>query len=743
MGEESVDATASYQTELFIGQVDRLWPLPGAVARFLCEFNQLQLTPPSLAELVESDTTLAFNTFSILHQQGLRLGEGGFSIRGALDELSLRLIRDSFLSVKLYPAFGPGSRADFRKELTVHSIGVACCCKAIAETIYPKINSGLAYLAGLLHDIGKFALDQEMPKGFARIVEEARTQKAGICSVEQKHLGTDHTILGKRLGQKLRFPDEITLAIWLHRTGTDTISQSMPAAKIAEIVHLADSIVRQSEIGESGSYDSSEFERPVTISAEQLEQIRRGLGDEVGRRSKLTGLDLAEPQAAYVESIQTTAAQLVRDNTKLSSENYRMQVSSSYFDFITEFLLNIDSMTPAIEAAETFAAGWQKFYQTGKVCLYLPAPSRPEVVEAVVVESPTENKTILLKAPSDSAAIPRVISSSFRLIDAAGQINWLFEQLEADFELSQTKVLSLVSGSKAVGALVFELRYPVDINKLQEQFEAPASIGGVVLDMARAWQKQQCFAERIAVLFREGLPSERRVETDDIFGALAEMAGGAAHELNNPLSLISGRAQLLAEAETDADKKDVLEQIRQNAGELSGTIDCLMAFAEPAEPRPAETAIRQILDEAVQLTAQKTNSEKLNIEIEVAEGIKNVFVDSGQIVSAISNIFCNCIEAYEDSTGPIKVAAADDKFGKALKVQIIDKGCGMDAETVEKAVQPFFSAKPAGRKRGMGLANAQRIIQINKGRLEITSEPGKGTCVTVYLPYKEPSAEDG
>jgi len=128
MGEESVEATASYQTELFIGQVERLWPLPGSVARFLSELNQLKLTPPSLAELVESDTALAFNTFSILHQEGLNLGEGEFSIRGALDELSLRLIRDKFLSVNLYPGFGAGIRADFRKELTVHSIGVACCC---------------------------------------------------------------------------------------------------------------------------------------------------------------------------------------------------------------------------------------------------------------------------------------------------------------------------------------------------------------------------------------------------------------------------------------------------------------------------------------------------------------------------------------------------------------------------------------------------------------------------------------
>jgi signal transduction histidine kinase len=71
-----------------------------------------------------------------------------------------------------------------------------------------------------------------------------------------------------------------------------------------------------------------------------------------------------------------------------------------------------------------------------------------------------------------------------------------------------------------------------------------------------------------------------------------------------------------------------------------------------------------------------------------------------------------------------------------LKLQIADSGCGMDEETLRKATQPFFSAKPAGRKRGMGLALAQRIIQSNGGSLDITSQPGKGTTATILLPYK-------
>jgi signal transduction histidine kinase len=214
------------------------------------------------------------------------------------------------------------------------------------------------------------------------------------------------------------------------------------------------------------------------------------------------------------------------------------------------------------------------------------------------------------------------------------------------------------------------------------------------------------------------------------------MAGGAAHELNNPLSVISGRAQLLAESETDPEKKRMLEQIRENTNQLSAIIDDLMTFAEPPQPRPSQMSIKQILDEATHLTAQKQNLEQLDVQIDLADGVESVFVDSAQVVSAIANVFANSLESYTDGSGPIKVAAAAENSGDFVKISISDQGCGMDAETLQRATQPFFCSKPAGRKQGMGLAHTQRIIQLNGGSLNITSRPDIGTTVTILLPCK-------
>ncbi|GAG04263.1 unnamed protein product, partial [marine sediment metagenome] len=272
----------------------------------------------------------------------------------------------------------------------------------------------------------------------------------------------------------------------------------------------------------------------------------------------------------------------------------------------------------AIEVAENFAVRWQKFYQTGMVCVYLVPAAGSQSLEAVVVENLSQTKMVYLNAPAKTPAIPETIANSFAILNAHDYIDWLFEQLDVHFDLNQTKLLPLLSGRQAIGAIIFELRYPSDSELLREGFKAATSIAGAILDLASASEKQQRFAEQFARLIAKPKGVEQKPASDSSLNALAEMAAGAAHELNNPLSVISGRAQLLAEVETDEEKKQILKQIQQNTSEISAIIDELMGFAEPQQPRPAQTSIKKMLDETIQLTSAKINVENINVQIEVA-----------------------------------------------------------------------------------------------------------------------------
>jgi putative nucleotidyltransferase with HDIG domain len=738
MQEKTADPTIAHQIELIIHRLEQLSTLPSIATRLLLSVSQPEVS--TTAETVESDPALAAAIFSLIHQQRLS-SAGEFLTAGrAINKLPAYAIRQAILSIKIYPAFGGDEhRILFRKQLVRHCLAVACCAAEIAEIISPKMDSQLCYSAGLLHDIGKLALDEAMPRSFAGIVEQAQSQQLSTLTIEQKHLGLDHTILGKRLAAKWHLPKQIMLAIWLHHSNVPIISQNVPDAKIAQVVQLADLIARQCGIGQSGSFDTPDLTdktaQELAISPSQLEQIRRHLEEKVAQKSEILGLDSPVTADEYCNALRSAYSQVAQKQSELTLENRRLQTALSHFEFAREFLLSIDSNAEPIDAAENFAVRWQKFYQTGSVCLYLATPGDQEFLNAVVLQSPTQTKTVILRAPAEMQ-----VFDSFAILNAGEYADWLFEQLDIEFDLGHTKLVPLISGGKNLGALVFELHYPVETDQFEENLKISASIAAAVLDLSFAATNQRQLSEQFVQSLTAAPPDPAltllaEASKADALDALAEMAAGAAHELNNPLSVISGRAQLLATHESEPTKLQGLKQIQQNAGEISTIIDDLMAFANPPKPHPSRTAHRQLLDEAIQLASQKTGTEHIDVRIEVAGDVKSVFVDSAQVASALANVITNSIESYADSTSMVKITASADK-GDFVRLTITDLGCGMDAETIQKATWPFFSNQPAGRKRGMGLAHAARLIQLNGGRLSITSSPNCGTTVTILLPCK-------
>lgn len=763
MLENGTDTTVVRQVEIAISRLDSLPTLPCVAIQYFSKLSQSRFSSPDLAEIVESDPALAVKIFSLAHQQGIHLSDLKFSLRLALDKLPAHLVRQAILSVRVSAGTELEAEADRaalvpKKELILHSLAVACCAKDVAETLPGRMEPQLAYYAGLLHDIGKSALDQVMPKSFTQIVEQASAMRTSSYVVEQTQLDTNHALLGKRLAQKWHLPEAVTLAIWLHHSDTATIVQHVPAAKIAQVVQLADSLARQSDIGQSGSYDSPEpvdkMAQSLGVALEQIGQIRNRLPEAVGEKSKALGLNLPNAAARYCQFAHAAAARFAQQQDALSTENRQLRTASMHLDFVTDFLLGISSGATAIDVAESFATRWQKFYQTGTVCLYLVPASDSQAMDAVVVESLAQSRQVCLTVPADSKPVPEAIANEFAVLDAEDHVDWLFEQLEVDFDARRTKLLPLLSDSETVGVMAFELHWPADAELFEKRFKISAAIAGVVLDMMLNRHKYECFAERFAQLIRgpagpveargeraagpseaEATPAETAAGAS--LEALAEMAAGMAHELNDPLSVILGRAQLLAEDETDRKKKQALQQIQENAREVSAILEDLMSFAEPPPPKPSQTDVKQMLDEALQLASLKTGAEHINTQIQTAKDARSVFVDSAQVVSAMANVISNSLESYAGEMGPIKISG--DAIDNRVRLRISDLGCGMDTETLRKATHPFFSAKPAGRKRGMGLAYAARLLQQNKATLSMESELGKGTTVTIHLPIKQSS----
>jgi len=731
------------------------------VQQNLAQRTELIIRPQALSstlrQIIESEPALAGRMFSLMHQKGLNLGDQEPSIRRVLAKLPVELVRSELYSAPVLQPLNNNLDNGWhsqRRELLRHNLAVACCAEELARLVWPRLDCELAYTAGLLHDIGKLALDQTMPKSLARIFELSAEKKSSSILAEQQYLGLDHSTLGRRLARKLHVPEEISRVIWLHHSDIDRLSQFLPDSLLIRVIRAADNLARLWGLGLSGSFEPAaepaEVAQQLSIETSQIEQLRHELAGKVQQRAQVLGLGLPYTTSAYCKTLHQATASLAESNRNLASQNQRLQAASSHLEFLTEFISTVEPQSHPLEAAERLAVRWQRFYQTGKVCLYLVPPKGSGTIEAVLVEALGESRPIYLKAPFDRPLLPEVFNERFEILDAAEHTNWLFEQLETDFDLTQAKMLPLSADGKAVAVIVFEMRYPADEQLLRTNFQTSACVAGSVLNLLSISSHHERFEEKlIEVLTKLGTrqaakpvePAPDKTQTQQpeagFLSAVAELAAGAAHEMNNPLSVISARAQLLAETESDGQKKAMLTQIHHNAEQLSAIIEDLMAFAKPRKPRPEATELKQLLDEAVQFASQKANTDHVNVQIDMGDKAETVFVDSAQAVCAIANIICNALESYTDSTGPIKIATGPDNTGDFAEIKISDLGYGMDTETLQKATIPFFSAKVAGRKRGMGLAHAARLIELNNGRLHIESLPGHGTTVTVYLPRQK------
>jgi len=751
MADRHADAIACRRVELAVSELERLSVPPCIAVQYLTAILEEPFSPTALADLLECEPALAASVLSLAQRKDAGPAEQRHSVRLVLDRLDCASLRDTLLAAKVRAGFEiefaqeqPAVPA--RTDLILHSLAVACGAGALAEAVPTGVDSRLAYTAGLLHDVGKFALQDIMPKSLAAIVQEAEATGAGLYTVEQQHLGTNHALLGRQLAQRWRLPEGVALAIWLHHEDAVALADGLPEAGVASLVWAADHMARQAEIGRSGSYDTpaplEDIAAALGVDVETLQQVQRELPAVVKEKSAVLGLDVPHATARYCDLLHAAAADLSRTHTDLARERRTLKTSSAYLDFAEEFLRDAGAQVGALDVAEDFARRWQRFFQTGSVCVYLAAGAHEGAVDAVIVEALGHSRKIVLEAPSDAALVPGAIAGKFALPPAVGHINWLAEQLETDLDLSRTRLVPLLSGGRTVAVMACELNYPGDVEFFAKRFAPAASMAGTILGLALDRQRQQRLLERFVQLnaarggarrpAAQAHPTTGSPQPVISLEALAEMAAGVAHELNNPLSVIAGRAQLLAEGETDKEKKRTLKQIQDNVRGASGVVEDLMSFAEPPAPRPAKTRVRQIIDEAVELAGRKTKAEHVNAQVDLDAAVGEVLVDSAQIVSALANVIANSIESYADTMGPVKIGAEPD--GEAVRLQVGDLGCGMDAETLRKATQPFFSARPAGRKRGMGLAYAIRLIRLNRGTLGLESRPDQGTTVTITLP---------
>ncbi len=730
------------QVERIVRQLNSLSTMPSVAAGLLNRLSDGGADPATLAETIQSDPALTAKVLALAHQEGVCFTDGP-SMDEAVSALSGALLREAVISVKVFDMFDRQEDADAkrplpRKQMALHSLATGCCAADLAERLLPPEQRPTAYLAGLLHDIGKCALDEVMPKGFARMVEEARTARTSLAQIEQTHLGLDHAVLGKRLAQKWFLPEPVVAAIWLHHCDAQTLAADLPDAPIARIVALADRIARTAGVGHGGSYDTpqdiDEFARLLSLDAEQLAQISGNLAETVRQKSRALGLETPDDAARYCAVIRKTAAGLAEDNRKLAESSNECRLLTAQAKLMGDFLGAIDQNASTLEMAQAFAAAWQTHCQSGLTCVYaVPDPTEP-LVELAAIDRRGRIDLKSFQMPEGVPPVPQGIRTQPSIQPVADGAKWLLEQLGSDFDPARMKMAPLAMGDEAVAGLVFEDFSAGRQTSADDSILLSCRLAAAVIALAQAVRRNIELAERFVQVMSTLRQTRAELARRQSLEGLAQMAAGAAHELNNPLAVISGRAQLLLTGENDPDKKQMLRQIQERTEEMSQIVTDLMAFARPNQPNRQAVSVGELIQKAIEKTCKACELKSMEAEIAGANECGSVYVDVHQMTHGLSCILTNALQSYKGDNGPIGIDCAAGADGRTAVIAVRDAGCGMDADTLQKATQPFFSFRPAGRRRGMGLAHAQRFLLLNGGNLALDSEPGKGTTVTVTLP---------
>lgn len=218
---------------------------------------------------------------------------------------------------------------------------------------------------------------------------------------------------------------------------------------------------------------------------------------------------------------------------------------------------------------------------------------------------------------------------------------------------------------------------------------------------------------------------------------LGELAAGLAHEIRNPLAGIAGVIEVIGkELPAGSVSRDVLGDVHAEIRQIQSILSDLLAYARPRPPQFHRADLNVTIEQAVLLARQQVRSRPIEIDFAPSSGVAAVVHDPVQIQQVTLNLLLNAIQSIPHA-GRIEIRL--ENRGDCAVLRVTDTGRGIPREILPKIFRPFFTTRKEGT--GLGLPLTREIVESHGGRIEVTSEPGKGTCFEVRLPLEGQAGE--
>jgi len=252
-------------------------------------------------------------------------------------------------------------------------------------------------------------------------------------------------------------------------------------------------------------------------------------------------------------------------------------------------------------------------------------------------------------------------------------------------------------------------------------------------DLAQEELFRRLYQER--ELNKEKTQFQAQLAEYEKYAALARLALGAAHEINNPLLGILSHLELELRTVSDPEQRIEIEQCIAGAKRISTTLRGLVNYARPGPLMLSKISIHRLVLDVLGFVEGQPMLRGKELRNEVPPGLPHVRVDANQLSQVLMNLLLNAAEATPEG-GVITISANRLTFVDDLEIRISDTGCGIPIDILPHVFEPFFTTK-RGKGTGLGLSISQAYVRSHNGDIRVDSVLNHGTTVTITLPLRQ------
>lgn len=747
-------------TEIALSRLDALPPLSERTIEFLRLSAAGAASGVRIAARIESDAVLAQRLLAYARKAGPpAAAAASTSVADLLERLGPRHVSIITLALELVDYFGLDGDAAANGDARAawrHSLAVGLAARQLALA-NPRIgvHPDDAFGGGLVHDLGMLALAAVFPRAYRRVIERVASGAGNVADVEQEMLSVDHFVAGRRLAERWNLPQPLQECVWLHGLALDALPWSVAERELVALIHVSDALVRERRLGVADHHvqieRATDVARQLGLAPADIAAALVSLGADVERHERA----MCSSRHAPRDSAPGTPRWTIADDAAAGAA--AAGALARELEAIRVLAQRVTASPDLRSCASGLAAAARIAYAQAPVAAFVVHPycdaaelcvhddllgsfEQTARLETDAIESPAAQGV-----PCGSRTLPSLVRA-------------IFSSTEVPAGFQGRTYVPIRHGDETVGGLV--LAEPAADEPYPGSPRDFLVTAAMVVVQARAAARARRLSDELA-------GANRRIQNlyvgmlrSRALSMIAEMAAGAGHELNSPLAVISGRAQMLRQQASDPQHCAALELIDAKARECSGIVSELMDFARPRAPRLEDIDVLDFLRGAHAEWLAKSRLPPSRVELDLlprgddgrpigAAPATRFRVDREQLRAALFELLDNAAEATEQNQGAIEIlwrpcqgpleAGAGEPLASAaarscVELQIRDAGCGMTPAVLERAFDPFFSHRRAGRGRGLGLARVHRSVEAQGGRTWIESQPDQGTTVHILLP---------